>query len=305
MRFGIIAMQVDKLVPANLPQEQVLAHIAGFDHASLVRELAELGFNPIELSGDLGFILPHTFAQPAIDNLAALKEQIDLEYTIHLPLWSVEPSTMLTPVRLGSVQALIDNVLATRPLEPQVYVLHATGALAAEFSRMQVPELARAYLLRQFQNAARESIQSLLSETGIPSRQLAIETIEFPFDLTLELAEELDISICFDTGHVLTGFSGVVDFFEALDLCLPRLAEVHLHDAPLCDPGIEVGYGLDHQPLGTGDLDVRRLLDRLIEVNFDGPLVFELSTKDAIASLQVIHNYLPQFVDPDLITKEI
>ena len=101
-------------------------------------------------------------------------------------------------------------------------MLHATGALAAEFYNMKISELARSLILRQFQNGARESIRAILAETGIPSRRLAIETIEFPLDLTLELAEEFDLSVCLDTGHVLAGFPGWFDFFEVVEKLLPR-----------------------------------------------------------------------------------
>ena len=110
-------------------------------------------------------------------------------------------------------------------------MLHATGALAAEFYNMKISEAARAIILRQFQNGARDSLKSILAQTGIPSRKLAIETIEFPLELTLELAEELDLSICLDTGHVLAGFPGWFDFFEVVEKLLPRLVEVHLHDS--------------------------------------------------------------------------
>ena len=222
MRFGIMAMQLDMLIPAGIPAEGMLAHVAGFDHARLVRNLAGYGFNPIELGGDLVLFLPHTYSPRAIEGIRALQVERNLSFTQHLPLWSVEPSTPLAPVRKGSLSALIDSILATRSLDPQVYVLHATGALAAEFYRMRIPEVARALLLRQFQACARESIQAILAETGLPSRKLAIETVEFPFELTLELAEELDLSICLDTGHVLAGFSGPIDLFTALERCLPR-----------------------------------------------------------------------------------
>ena len=167
-------------------------------------------------------------------------------------------------------------------------MLHATGALAAEFYRMRLPELARAVILRQFKSHARESIQAILAETGIPSRRLAVETIEFPFDLTLELAEELDLSVCLDTGHVLVGFSGPIDLFDALERCLPRLAEVHFHDGPWQGPNQVIGYGKDHQALGKGDLDVARFLGRLAAAGFTGPLVFELTVPEAEASLEVI-----------------
>jgi len=293
MRFGIHALQMSSIIPQNLPPAQALTHIAGFDHADHIHSLLEQGFDPIELGGDLALFLPHTFQEPAIERLNELKAETGVSFTVHLPLWSVETSTPLKPVRLGSVQALIDCIAATLPLQPDVYVLHATGALAAEFYHMRIPEIARTFVMRQFHSGAVESIKQILNETGLPSRKLAIETIEFPFELTLELAEDLDLSICFDTGHVLVGFSGPVDFFEALDLSLPRLAEVHLHDGPWQGTKQIIGYGQDHQALGKGDLDVGRFLDRLVEAHFDGPVIFELSIAEAHQSLEVIRQLRP------------
>jgi sugar phosphate isomerase/epimerase len=293
MRFGIIAMQLNLLIPPALPPDQVLAHIAGFDNANLVRGLVEQGFKLIELGGDLSIFLPPTFSPPAIERLAMLKEELGLSYTVHLPLWSVEPSTPLTSVRRGSVQAVIDILKVTRPLNPETYVLHATGALAAEFYHMRISEMARAVILRQFQNGARESLKTILAETGIPSRQLAIETVEFPFELTYEMAEEFDLSMCLDTGHVLAGFSGPVELFTVLEQCLPRLGEIHLHDCPWQGPEMKLGYGQDHQPLGKGDLDTARLLDRLVRADYSGPIIFELRVDEALASLDVIRSLRP------------
>lgn len=297
MRFGIMVLQLSALLPSGLPPAEILPRLATFDQAELAGKLARQGFDPIELGGDLALFLPHTFDAAAIQRLAKLQAESGLRYTVHLPLWSVEPSTPLNPVRQGSLQALVDCIQATQALQIECYVLHATGSLAAEFYRMTLPETARALILRQFQNGARETIRQLLAQTGIASRKLAIETIEFPFDLTLELAEELDCSICFDTGHVLVGFSGPVDLFEALERCLPRLAEVHLHDGPWQGPQLNIGYGKDHQPLGAGDLDVGRLLDRLAAANFKGPVVFELRVDQALESLEHIRHLRPNTIE--------
>ncbi len=294
MRFGIMAMQLDALIPSDMPAEQIMASIGAFDHAALAQKLAAKGFNPIELGGDLGMFLPGAYSTPAVEKLLALKSG-GLRYSLHLPLWSVEPSTPLTSVRKGSVEALIATIQATQKLSPEVYVLHATGALAAEFYNMKISELARALILRQFQNGARESIQRILDETEIPPRQLAIETIEFPLDLTLELAEEYDLSVCLDTGHVLAGFPGWFDFFDVVDRLMPRLAEVHLHDCRKMPDGVR-GYGEDHKPLGTGDLELGRFLDRLEAAKFSGPLVFELTVDEALASMEVIRSVRPQFL---------
>ena len=294
MRFGIMAMQLEALIPQGVPAEQIMASIGSFDHAGLAKGLADKGFNPIELGGDLGMFLPPAYSRESIDKLAALKKD-GMSYTVHLPLWSVEPSTPLSPVRRGSVEALMQTIRATRPIEPEAYVLHATGALAAEFYNMKISELARSLILRQFQGGARESIQAILAETGLPSRKLAIETVEFPLDLTLELAEEFDTSICLDTGHVLAGFPGWFDFFEVVDKLLPRLAEIHLHDCRRMPEGVR-GYGEDHKPLGTGDLELGRFLDRLDAAKYQGPLIFELKVDEALESLKVVKSVRPQYL---------
>ena len=293
MRFGIMTMQKGALIPAGISATgisaaEAMAALARLDHAAIAQRLAGLGFNPIELGGDMALFFPQSFAPETIERLAALREGAGLGYTVHLPLWSTEPSTPLAPVREGSVRALVDILEHTLPLEPEVYVLHATGALAAEFYQMDLPDMARQFVLRQFQAAAGQSIRAILDRTGIDSRRLAVETIEFPLDLTLELAEWLDLSVCLDTGHVLAGFSGPLGFFETLDACLPRLAEVHLHDAPQWCPGQPLGYGTDHQPLGSGDLDVARLLARLEKAGFSGQVIFELTEEEALASLAVV-----------------
>jgi sugar phosphate isomerase/epimerase len=293
MRFGIITMQREALIPSGMSMEEALAYIASLDHADLAQRLFAQGFDPIELGGDMSLFLPQSFSPATVERLADLKAETGVTYTVHLPLWSLEPSTPLAPVREGSVRVVTDMIQATWSLAPECYVLHATGALAAEFYRMDLPDAAKGLLMQQFQGYAWQSIQTILHETGLPSRQLAIETIEFPFDLTLELAEDLDLSLCLDTGHVLAGFSGPVGLAEALERCLPRLAEVHLHDAPWQGPEAEIGYGKDHRPLGTGDLDVRSFLDRLAEARFDGPIIFELTVEEALASLEVIRVVRP------------
>ena len=293
MRFGIITMQRDALIPTGMSAEEAVTYLAGLDHANLARDLHAHGFDPIELGGDMPLFLPHTLDPSTIERLAQLKEEEGLAYTVHLPIWSVEPSTPLTSVREGSLRAIVDTILATLPLTPEVYVLHATGALAAEFYRMDLPVLAKTFVLQQFQRNARQSILAVLGETGIPSRSLAVETVEFPFEMTLELADELDLSICLDTGHVLVGFSGRISLPDALERSLPRLGEVHLHDGLWHGPQHTIGYGKDHQPLGTGDLDVVALLDGLEEANFEGPIILELTIEQALSSMDIIRSVRP------------
>ena len=296
MRFGIKALQREALIPPDLSIDQMSVHFGSFDYSQLVRSLAENGFKTIELGGDLTLFLPTVHQPKTIRSLTRLKDELDLTYTIHLPLWSVEPSTPLEQVRRGSVQALVEHIQQTLPLEPEVLVLHATGALAAEFYRMDLPELAKDFILKLFQVKARESLEWILEETGIPSRLLEIETIEFPFELTIELAEVLDLSICLDTGHVIVGFSGPITVDQALEASKMRLAEVHLHDGPWQGPERKIGYHQDHRPLGKGDLDVGCFFNQLEAVGFKGPIVFELEVHEALTSLEVIRELRPDLL---------
>jgi sugar phosphate isomerase/epimerase len=55
------------------------------------------------------------------------------------------------------------------------------------------------------------------------------------------------------------------------------------------------GYGEDHKPLGTRDLDLGRFLDRLAAANYQGPLVFELKVDEALESLKVVEALRPQY----------
>ena len=293
MNFGIMSMQMDALIPQGKSPPEIMAALAGFDLSELVRGIADQGFDLIELGGDLSLFFPQAFSRPSIEKLSLLKLEKNLEYTVHLPLWSVEPSTLLQPVRSGSASALIDAVKATLPVNPRAYVLHATGALAAEFYNMRLPDLGKSLILKQFQANAVQTIQEILEATGLESRRLAVETIEFPFDLTYEIAEATNTSICLDTGHVMVGFSGPVELFEVLEKVLPRLAEIHLHDGPWQGSERVIGYGKDHAPLGTGDLDVPRLLGRLQEAGYDGPIIFELTVAQAKESLKYIEKVYP------------
>ncbi len=296
MRFGIMAMQMSALVPPPEALKNPVAFISGFDHAALIRQLASSGFKMVELNSDLALFFPQTFTPESISKVAALKRELGLTFTMHLPIWSIDSSTMLGPVREGSLRALIQAVLATLPLEPERYVLHPVGALASEFSRMPIPENAKALVLRQFQANGKQTIKTLLAETGLSSHRLAIETVEFPFELTLEMALDLGALMCLDTGHVLSGQSGPVQLFDALEAVLPHLGEVHLHDASFQKPGAKYEYTRDHQALGKGDIDVARLLDRLAQANWDGPIIFELSPDEARQSLEVIKAKGPQYL---------
>ncbi len=302
LRFGIEQMQASLLVQqarrmmsSPTPPDPADLNV---DVAAQVEQIANLGFNLIELNTDLTIFFPHCYDLPALERLRRVKERHHLDYTVHLPLWSLEPSTPVQMVREGSVDALVDAVLRLAPLQPEVYVLHATGALAAEFWRMKALEHVRPLVMRLFAAQARISIEQLLRRTGLPSRCVAIETIEFPFELTWGLAEDLDLSVCLDVGHVVAGYTAGVTLLDALERTLPRLTEIHLHDAYRRESPGEAPRIADHLPLGAGDVPLGAVLDRLALAQFAGPIIFELTLEEAQASLQAVRSLRPELVKP-------
>jgi sugar phosphate isomerase/epimerase len=107
------------------------------------------------------------------------------------------------------------------------------------------------------------------------------------------LAEGLDLSMCLETGHVLAGYTSGVTLPEALDRTLPRLAEVHLHDAyRRTSPNGAIQFA-DHLPLGAGDLPLPAFLDRLSQAEFAGPIILELTVEQAQTSLAAIRAVRP------------
>lgn len=300
MRFGIEQMQASFLIgearSALASGKPMDVSALNTDVAAQVGQLADLGFRLIELNPDLTIFFPRCYDLPAIERLRKVKAERQLEYTVHLPLWSLEPSSPVQMVREGAVDTLVDAVLRLAPLEPEVYVLHATGALAAEFMHMQALEGVRPLVMGMFFAQAQRSVAQLLERTGLPSRRLAIETIEFPFDLTLRLADTLNVSMCLDAGHVLAGYTTGVSLPEALQRALPRLAEVHLHDGyrrELPDGRVQIA---DHLALGLGDLPLQAFLEQLSGSGFSGPIIMELTVEQAQASLRAIQAVRPNLI---------
>lgn len=294
MRFGIMAMQLGLILPAggDASPAALREQVARFDVADLVSKLADAGFKTVELNTELELFLPDCYDEAAVQRLGVLKQARGLNYTVHLPLWALEPSMPERRVREAAVATLVSALRRTAPLAPEVYVLHTTGPLAAEFARMPLPPGARDLVLAGFSAQARATVAEIIEQTGVAPRRLALENVEFPMALPLSLAEEFGCSLCLDTGHLLAGYSGERDFAAAVERTLPRLAEVHLHDGYLRGQGAEARVA-DHIALGKGDLKLEWLLKRLTAAGFAGPLVLELSLPEALASLQVVEAMLP------------
>ncbi|MFX0138962.1 MAG: cobamide remodeling phosphodiesterase CbiR, partial [Candidatus Hodarchaeota archaeon] len=257
-------------------------------------EAVNRGYKHIELNLDMVYFLPQGFKKNTIKNLLNIKKTRNITYSVHLPLWSIEPSSPNPFIRQGSANCLIDIVKKVEDLNPETYVLHATGALAAEFSRLKIPTQYKKFIMNRFSEFGVNTIKDLINETNLDPSKLALETIEFPFDNTLDQVKSIKgAKLCIDTGHVLAKYPGDINLLEIVENNLDITGEFHLHDGfslPNKSEGKTIG---DHLTLGEGQLPIE-FLRFIYEKDFQGPIVFELSFEQAKKSIEFIKKQIPE-----------
>lgn len=260
--------------------------LADLNYLDVMKNSVEAGFKHVEITGDLPYVLPGILTSEKIEELVEFKKKEGITYSIHLPLWAMEPAAFSEQIRDGSVATFAECIELTKPLDPTCWVLHPTGALTVEFLNIEFPEFAKGLILNQFCAYAEDSIRKLLDKVDVPPEKIAVENIEFPFESMEPIIEELGLSICLDTGHLLAGFSGDISVLDFVEKYFDRIAELHLHDG--ASPRI------DHKSLGKHDLPVKELLLKLHKKKFKGPLVFELTLQEALESMEYIRKHVPE-----------
>lgn len=295
MRFGITALEFSNVAKEVL--QGGVANLSNFDVSMHVDKALELEhISVIELSLDVNHIIPNAYDEQAIKKLQDLKESRNISYTIHLPMWSIELTTFNEPVRKGSVKSIVESIKATEPLEPDCYVLHSTGALATEFSKLTYPPHIVSMINTMMSMFSASSIEEILAQTEIDPRKLAVENLDFPFEVTRDVIDEYDTGICFDTGHQISKQSGEEPVLAFYRKHRDRIVEFHLHDGSATRTHIGAGY-IDHRPLGTQEMPVRELLTELIRDKFSGPIIFELTADETRQSLDYIKKVVPEVLD--------
>jgi sugar phosphate isomerase/epimerase len=294
LRFGITALEF-----LEVAGQVIVDGVPDFSHLNVVdltRDAVSDECSVIELSLDVKHVIPGSLTPDSISRLSELKDDLGHSYTIHLPFWSVELATFNEHVRMGSVDSIIDAIELTKPLEPEAYVLHASGDMAAVFSNLNYDSNLVRLISTLLAGFAAASVEDIVSRTEINPREIAIENVDFPFDVLRDVIDDLDTSICFDTAHLLARMSGtesVMDFYSAHK---DRISEVHLQDATYKEYEGAVARE-DHVILGKGIMGnnvLRQFLTELIKDKFDGPIIFELTRDETRESLDLIRRVVPE-----------
>ncbi len=289
MKFGILTLQKDG-ADQNFANISLLNPASIIDPVKYVKHALKSGFKNFEITYDINTMVPGIFDEPKMAELKALKDKYNISYSVHLPLWSVELACPHPYIRNAGVNLTIDAIRTMEILEPEIYVLHATGTLAAEFLRMDLPPFFDGFLARHMLKYSIEAIEQILTSTGISPRKIAIECIEFPFELMDDMIKRMDLGVCLDVGHILAGFSGKISIERFIDKYFGRITEIHLHDAYKRQNGEKYDVA-DHLPLGHGSLDYVWLVNELYTRGYDKRIIFELGLKESLESLRVLSEH--------------
>lgn len=281
MKFGI--------TPINFDVIDKSFDLKNLKFPLLVEKALNAGYEHVEITMDLEYVLPGTLSRRIIKKLLKLKEEYGISYSVHLPIWSIELASPNAVIRNASTRCATESIKRMEPLDPVAYVIHLTGALAAQFSRINLDPKIMRTVSGLLNVLAGLSVEKILNDTKISPELLAVENVEFPFDATRRIVDKYGLSICFDTGHLLVGYSGKETVHEFLNKHSDKIIEYHLNDGRF----MEDGRPNDHIAVGDGSFPMDSI-GEIEKTGFKGPAVFELSFADARKSLQRIKQHYPE-----------
>jgi sugar phosphate isomerase/epimerase len=206
-----------------------------------------------------------------VKQLCLLADEHQLTYTVHLPLDAYLGSSEES-VRQTSVTKCLRIIESMDAVKPFSYVLHFHGD-----KRGSVPSAN----MNRWLDQHRKSMSDLLKY--VSPRMLAVETLDYPYELIEPIVCEYDLATCLDIGHVLICNHPLEKYIEKY---LPRTRVIHLHG--VCNQK-------DHVDISHID---QILLAKLIKTfcasakDIKCVLTLEIfSEEDFMTSLDVLRNY--------------
>lgn len=261
--------------------------------AAEARELRALGAALVELPGDLPAVSAAHSSPGFWSRVADVLAGEELGATVHLPFAWVDLTALDREVWEGSVRSVEAAMAGVRPLAPRMLAVHpanyATRAVVDWAPAAERPALTMALGSRL--------VEALRRLRGAPGGEvLALENLEgLPAEVFTIVVEAAGVGVCLDVGHAVAEGQDPVALAAAWR---ERLVGLHLHDAvrsraggdaarsagggatrgagdETSDPA-EALFESAHMSLGTGVLDLDRLVAALVAAAFDGPVVIEV-----------------------------
>ena len=231
-----------------------------------IHTFAELGFDYFELTMDQ----PEAhYSNISADVVAITKALHDhgMGIICHMPTF-VSSADLTESIRKASVTEIKRSFSVAADLGAEKVVLHPPmiSGMGA-----YVPDKARAYAF-EFLSEMVELSQTLgvaiCLENMMPRNNFGVEPAEF--ETIFRRFPSLQLT--FDTGHANLGENGKVRFQELVKQFGDRIGHVHLSD--------NRGRYDEHLPLGSGNIDFKRLANDLKSLKYKGTVTFEVFDDD-------------------------
>jgi sugar phosphate isomerase/epimerase len=201
-----------------------------------------------------------------IRELSRLAKEFDLTYDVHLPT-DIAISDKDPGRRKRAVETIIEVMELVAPLCPSAQVLHLPFFEGSSGKKK----------VKIWQDRVRSSLEKILSVASAGDR-IAVETLDYPFELVDDIIFDTDLKICLDLGHLIAhGF----DIEKVFDKYAHKTAVIHLHG---------VDNGRDHISLDRLSTKFIEPVFRVLK-QFNGVVSLEIfSFKNLKSSLKFLEN---------------
>ena len=279
MRIGI-SMIFNNQLPSHAMSSGELLKL--FDCSAELEACAVLGIKHFELSADLNLLWDEKFSQGYIVRLSALQHQFGFSCSIHLPFRGIDLSYPSKHLAQGYADMFAQLIRLVSPLSPKAYVVHASGPFLKAYRDQSVQDAIPGRCLELLEYC----LCLIADKAAIPFELLALENLALPLRFNDALLDRRNFSVCLDAGHLFCNKGGddwsIGRFIQQYR---QRMIAVHLHDVVM-QMGMEP---LDHQKLGSGELDYCQLAKQLLECGYESYVTAEIksSIEDACQSAQM------------------
>lgn len=198
-------------------------------------------------------------AKNEINELHQISREHAITYNIHLPV-DIFPGSSNYADRLCFVDTIQNIIDHTSKLSPSTYTLHLTYPDDLDKTRCD----------QIWQNNVYDSMEKLIV-SGVNSKTISIETLEYPVEWIDGIISDFNFSVCIDAGHLLLkGYDTETIFKNYLDIT----SIIHLHG---------VKNGRDHLALDKLSCEETETLIKFMN-GFTGTVSIEVFSFDKLLS---------------------
>jgi hypothetical protein len=194
-----------------------------------------------------------------IKALSSLENEFDIAYNIHLPI-DISLGAQDPSIRHFAIETIKQIIDLTAPLSPSTHTLHLPYE-GVDFENERI---------KRWKERTYHSMEALCT-SGINSRIISIETLNYPLKWIEDILIDFNLSVCMDLGHLILYGLNMKDVFGRYK---NRTSIIHLHGA---------NERRDHQPL---DLLSKSNLKTILKMlkRFKGVVSIEVFSYDNLNS---------------------